>query len=266
MPIIAPFDHSELEEGKEIALSAGLRATVEQTGMGAVMVSHEGMQAVMTGVPRGSGTRSVWHGSAPIGQFDAPSAAELAIGDLLEATDGFAASATVLAPALDGRKGGGPIDALRLEPARDVRIGCRWICDIDTVRTQQTRCSLISLTFTSRLSPEDVNRRLAAAPRLKRLPDWANVSDTAALAEVMGDPRWPDDLSKASTVLALRRTDQQSGKNRSWRVWAACPPGATVLGLADMIGRVAGPDLASAEVRRRINDASGIRRQTRAMA
>jgi len=46
----------------------------------------------------------------------------------------------------------------------------------------------------------------------------------------------------------------------------ACPPGATVLGLADMIGRVAGPDLSSVEVRRRVNAASGLRRNTRAVA
>lgn len=261
-PSVAPFSDGALEEAIEIASSAGLRATVELTGVGAVLVRRKETCAVMTATPRCSGTRSVWHGCAPIGQFDAPSAAELAIGDVLEATDGFAAFATVLAPAVDGRKGTGPIDALILEPARDVKIGCRWICGIDTVRTQQTRLSLVSLTFTSRQTSEELHKRLAVAPRLKRLPDWANVSDTAALLEVMGDPLWPDDLSKASTILALRQMDQHSGGGLSWRVWLAAPPGARVLGLADMIGRVAEPELPPAQVRRMINDASALRRKT----
>ncbi len=264
-PLIASFGERDLEEAKAIACSAGLEASTELTSAGAVLVTGDGTQALLSTVPQG-GARSVWHGSAPIGRFDAPSPAELAIGDILEATDGFAASATILTAARDGRQGSGPIDALRLEPGRDVKIGCRWICGVDTVSTQQTRCSLVSLTFTSRLSSRDVDRRLREAPRLRHLPDWAKVFDTAALAEVMGDPLWPDDLSKAATVLALRMIDQLSTNSRSWKIWVACPPGATVLGLADMIGRVAGPELSSVEVRRRVNAASGLRRNTRAAA
>jgi len=250
---------------RELAALAGFRAVIDVGSVDDVVV-RIGLDEVRLNFHDGPNRRrSVWHGAGAIDVPDCPHEAELAIGDLLDATEGYAASALILARARDGHHGQGPVDAFRLESERAVRIGGRWICQVERLETQHTRCSLVCVRFSSRLAVADLQRRLAGSPRLRWLPAWADVKDTAALAEIMNDPDWRDDLLSFSTLLSIGQDDLEAAPAgvRRWKAWMAAPPGATALAIADLAGRLSEPETPAPGIRLRTERAAIERRRRR---
>lgn len=265
MTSLAPGIEEIAAIARELAALAGFRAVIDGGGVDDVLVRFDSEEVRLNVHDGPDRRRSVWHGAGAIDVPDCPHEAELAIGDLLDATDGYAASAIVLARARDGHRGQGPVDAFRLGGERAVRIGGRWICQVERLETQHTRCSLVSVRFSSRLAVADLQCRLAESPRLRRLPAWADVKDTAALAEVMSDPDWQDDLMSFSTLLSIGQDDLEAAPAgvRRWKAWMAAPPGATALAIADLAGRLSEPETPASGIRLRTDRAARERRHRR---
>lgn len=130
----------------------------------------------------------------------------------------------------------GLIDAVVLaDPPVTIEDG--WIIDMMTIG--HSRCWLVGVgcEWDDRARAHAMMQMREAGLRI--LPHWAQVDDTASLAEAMLDEGWPHGLFPDPVLMRF----DVSGNGRRAKAWIAVTEGATIVSVVSAIGARLQPDM-----------------------